>query len=588
MTSHHSAPAVKAVWPRQPTMNSYKLLVNKVTELPAKTMYIYDNIDQQLVDERVAQYRDQTRRFLEGQLSEDEFRPLRLMNGLYVQTHSPMLRISIPYGLLSSTQLRMLAHIARRYDKGFGHFTTRQNIQFNWVKLPEVPDILADLATVQMHAIQTSGNCIRNVTADQFAGIAKDEIEDPRPYCEIIRQWATFHPEFSYLPRKFKIAVTGAKSDRAATQIHDIGLRLVADANGEVGFEVLVGGGLGRTPIIGKVIRPWLAKAHLLSYLEAILRIYNQFGRRDNKYKARIKILVKDLGIDHFRELVDREWEHIKDSPLALTEAEIQRVAAFFAPPAYDEAAAQDQTLAQHLASNKAFATWHKYNTFEHKHAGYRAAYISLKTPGMAPGDITHEQLDYVAQLAEQFSRGMVRSTHHQNLVLSDVRQGDLYELWLSLKEQHLASPTIGTIADIVCCPGLDFCSLANAGSIGIAKQLHERFDDLDYVYDLGPLRLNMSGCMNSCAHQDVGNIGILGVDKKGEEWYQITLGGSSENDASLGDRLGPAVSKDKVVDAIETIVRTYVDVRHPDERFLDTYRRVGITPFKEAVYAHH
>ncbi|HRF62181.1 MAG TPA: nitrite/sulfite reductase [Candidatus Competibacter sp.] len=549
-------------------------------------MYQYDQYDQTLVDERVAQYRDQVRRYLAGELSDDEFRPLRLMNGLYIQRHAPMLRVAIPYGLLSSRQLRTLAHIARRYDKGFGHFSTRQNIQYNWPKLEETPDILAELAQVQMHAIQTSGNCIRNVTADHLAGVAKDEIEDPRIYCEVIRQWSTFHPEFSYLPRKFKIAVTGAANDRAAAQVHDIGLNLLRNERGEMGFRVLVGGGLGRTPIIGQVIREFLPQRDLLSYLEAILRIYNQHGRRDNLYKARIKILVKALGAKKFRDQVEAEWECIRESGLVLDQAEIERVRRFFTPPPYDPNAGRDPSFEQWLKGDNAFAIWMRHNVAEHKVEGYRNVFVALKEPSTPPGDITADQMDAVADLADRYSFGQIRATHHQNLLLADVCQADLYSLWHTLKTQGLASPVIGTLADMICCPGLDFCSLANASSISIARQINEKFDRLDYLYDLGELRLNMSGCMNACGHHHVGHIGILGVDKKGEEWYQISLGGCSENDVSLGDILGPSVPKTEVANTLERILQVYVAQREDGERFIDTFRRIGLEPFRVRAYA--
>ena len=549
-------------------------------------MYQYDQYDQTLVDERVAQYRGQVQRYLAGQLSEDEFRPLRLMNGLYIQRHAPMLRVAIPYGLLSSQQLRMLAHIARRYDRGFGHFTTRQNIQFNWPKLEETPDILAELAQVQMHAIQTSGNCIRNVTADHLAGVAPDEIEDPRLYCEIIRQWSTFHPEFSYLPRKFKIAVTGARHDRAAAQVHDIGLNLVRNEQGEIGFQVLVGGGLGRTPMIGHVIREFLPQRDLLSYLEAILRVYNQHGRRDNLYKARIKILVKALGPATFREQVEVEWEQIRDSGLVLDQAEIERVRHYFAPPNYQADAAADSSFEEYLKSDPAFATWVRHNVAEHKVAGYRNVFVALKDPEVPPGDITAEQMDAVADLADRYSFGQIRATHHQNLLLADVYQGDLYALWQALKVQKLAFPVIGTLADMICCPGLDYCSLANASSISVAEQINQKFDQLDTLYDLGEIRLNMSGCMNACGHHHVGHIGILGVDKKGEEWYQISLGGSSGNDAALGSILGPSVPKAEVANTLERILTVYVEQREEGERFIDTFRRIGLEPFRAHAYA--
>ena len=547
-------------------------------------MYRYDSYDQIIVNERVAQFRDQVRRYLAGELSDEEFRSLRLRNGVYMQRHAHMLRVAIPYGLLSSRQLRMLGYIARRYDQGYGHFTTRQNIQYNWPELADVPDILANLASVEMHAIQTSGNCVRNISADPLAGIAADELEDPRPYCEIMRQWSTFHPEFSWLPRKFKIAVTGASHDRAAVQLHDIGLYLVQNEQGETGFRVLVGGGMGRTPIIGYIVRDFLEKKYLLSYLEAILRVYNLEGRRDNIHKARIKILVKSLGQDKFREKVEAEWARIKDNVI-LDQKEIERVQGFFAPPAYDPAAAADKHFEQKLADDKAFATWVRRNTVDHKVPGYRAVFISLKAPGVPPGDMTADQMDVVAALADRCNFGEIRTTHDQNLLFSDIRQGDLYALWQALNEQGLATANIGTLNDMICCPGLDFCSLANAGSISIAKQINERFNDLDYLYDLGEIKLKMSGCMNACGHHHVGHIGILGVDKHGEEFYQITLGGSAENDAALGDRLGPAIAKADVAETIARIIDVFVANREGEERFLECYRRLGITPFKQRIY---
>jgi sulfite reductase (NADPH) hemoprotein beta-component len=549
-------------------------------------MYKYDNYDQTIVNERVNQFRDQTERFLAGKLSEDEFRPLRLMNGLYVQTHAPMLRVAIPYGLLSSKQLRMLAHISRKYDKSYAHFSTRQNLQYNWPAIETVPDILADLATVEMHAIQTSGNDIRNTTSDQFAGIAADELEDPRPYCEIIRQWSTLHPEFSYLPRKFKIAVSGAAHDRAAVKVHDIGLYLVKNDAGEVGFNVIVGGGLGRTPFIGPSIKPFLAKEDLLSYLEAILRVYNRFGRRDNMYKARIKILVNALGKEEFARQVEEEWLHIKDGVMKLDQKEIDRVKAYFAPPDYDASAADDTSFDAAKESNKAFSNWTKRNLFPHKVAGYSAVVVSLKAPDVPPGDVTDEQMDHIADLAEEYSYAEIVVTHDQNVVLPNIKQADLFSLWEKLAEKNLATPNIGLLTDMICCPGLDFCALANAGSIPIAKQINEKFDDLDYLHDIGDLKIKMSGCMNACGHHHVGHIGILGVDKKGIEFYQLTLGGSAENDAILGDRLGPAVAKEEVANVIAKLLDVYVEQRQQDEAFLETYRRVGITPFKERVYA--
>jgi sulfite reductase (NADPH) hemoprotein beta-component len=545
-------------------------------------MYRYDLTDKTLVRQRVAQFRDQTQRFLKGSLSEDEFRHLRLRNGLYIQRHAPMLRIAIPYGLLSTTQLRTLAKIARDYDRGYGHFTTRQNMQFNWPKLEQVPDILAELAEVEMHAIQTSGNCIRNITSDHLAGVTPDELEDPRPWCEIIRQWSTFHPEFSYLPRKFKIAVTGAPRDRAASLVHDIGVHIVRGPAGEPGFEILAGGGLGRTPIIGQVVRPFLPREHLLSYLEAILRVYNSEGRRDNLTKARIKILVRSLGIEEFTRRVEAEWELLRDGGLRVDNAQIERMRSFFNPPAY--LALPD--TAPDAGRETAFRAWYRYNTTAHKVAGYRAVYVSLKKPGVAPGDATDVQMDIIAELADRYSFGEVRVTHTQNLLLADVEQSRAYGLWQSLSRAGLATPNIGTLTDIICCPGLDFCSLANAGSIDVARLINERFDDYDYIYDLGEIDVKMSGCMNACGHHHVGNIGILGVDKGGEEWYQITIGGAAGADASLGSVIGPSVPKAQVAETIERLLEVYVEERTPEERFLDTVRRLGIKPFKERAYA--
>jgi len=545
-------------------------------------MYRYDLTDKTLVRQRVAQFRDQTQRFLKGALSEDEFKLLRLRNGLYIQRHAPMLRIAIPYGLLSAAQLRTLARIARDYDRGYGHFTTRQNLQFNWPKLEQVPDILAELAEVEMHAIQTSGNCIRNTTSDHLAGITPDELEDPRPWCEIIRQWSTFHPEFSYLPRKFKIAVTGAPQDRAASLVHDIGVHIVRNASGELGFEILAGGGLGRTPIIGQVVREFLPREHLLSYLEAILRVYNLEGRRDNLTKARIKILVRSLGIEEFTRRVEAEWELLRDGGLRVDAAQIERMRSFFNPPAY--LALPD--TAPEAGRETAFRAWYRYNTTAHKVPGYRAVYVSLKKPGVAPGDATDAQMDLIADLADRYSFGEVRVTHTQNLLLADVEQSRTYELWQSLERAGLATPNIGTLTDIICCPGLDFCSLANAGSIDVARLINERFDDYDYIYDLGEIDIKMSGCMNACGHHHVGNIGILGVDKGGEEWYQITIGGAAGADASLGSVIGPSVRKTQVPETIERLLEVYVEERDPEERFLDTVRRLGIKPFKERAYA--
>ncbi|MEI6707524.1 MAG: nitrite/sulfite reductase [Methylococcales bacterium] len=550
-------------------------------------MYQYNEIDQTLVDERVAQFRWQTEQFLKGELSEDRYRALRLRNGIYIQTHAPMLRVAIPYGLLHAKQIRKLAHIARTYDKNYCHFTTRQNVQFNWPKIEQTPDILAELATVQMHAIQTSGNCMRNTTSDHLAGVCVDEIEDPRPYCEVIRQWTTLHPEFDYLPRKFKIAVSGAVHDRAATQFHDVGLHLVKNEAGIVGFKVLVGGGLGRTPIIGRVIRPYLEQKHLLSYLEAILRIYNLFGRRDNKYKARIKILLKETGIEKFTAMVEQEWQLIKEGR-ELSADTVTAMKAHFIPPAYLPNAVGDKSFALYLASDSAFATWIKYNTAAHKVAGYKAVFLSLKAPDVPPGDVTDAQLDAIADLADRYSFSEVRTTHRQNLIFADVNQADLYPLWQQLNALKLATPNIGTATDIICCPGLDFCSLANASSIDVTKEINDALDDIDYVHDIGELKINFSGCMNGCAHQSVGHIGILGVDKKGTEWYQLTLGGSSDNEAAIGERLGPAVAKHEVTKAITTILDVYIQQRLEEESFLDTVKRVGISPFQEKVYANH
>ena len=551
-------------------------------------MYVYDQYDQTIVDQRVVQFRDQTERFLAGKLSEAEFLPLRLQNGLYVQRLAPMLRIAVPYGLLNSTQVRKLAEITRVFDKGYAHVSTRQNIQLNWPRLEDVPDILAELASVQMHAIQTSGNCIRNTTTDQYAGVATDELEDPRPYCEIIRQWSTLHPEFAFLPRKFKIAVCGTSQDRAAIRAHDIGVELVANESGNIGCRILAGGGLGRTPVIGSVVCEWLDRKHLLTYLEAILRVYNQNGRRDNKYKARIKILVKAMGIEAFRDAVEQEWAPIKDGPTTLTDEEIARAKSFFTEPPYaalDHGASQS-ALAAKTSDNPIFGNWVKRNTVEHRVDGYRIVNISLKATGFAPGDITDTQLELAADLADDFSFGEIRTTHQQNLVLADVQMDQLYPLWLRLQSAGLATPNLGYLTDMICCPGGDYCSLANAKSIPVAEAIQSRFDDLDYLYDLGPLELNISGCMNACGHHHIGHIGILGVDKKGQEFYQVCLGGSQSKDASIGKILGPSFGQEDMPDVIEKLLDTYVALREEDEIFLDTYRRVGIAPFKERVYA--
>jgi sulfite reductase (NADPH) hemoprotein beta-component len=552
-------------------------------------VYIYDSIDQTIIEDRVAQFRDQTRRFLAGRLSEDDFRPLRLQNGLYIQRHAPMLRIAIPYGMLASRQLRKLAHITRTYDRGTGHFSTRQNLQLNWPRLEDVPEILAELATVQMHAIQTSGNCIRNITADHFAGIAPDEIVNPLVWCEVVRQWSAFNPEFAYLPRKFKIAIAGAADDRAAVQVHDVGLHAVLNAQGEIGFRVLAGGGLGRTPILGAVIREFLPWQHLLTYLEAILRVYNRYGRRDNKWKARIKILVKDLTPAEFRDQVEAEWQYAKDGPSTLTEREVARIAGRFTRPAYEKLEALSSSYVLAIGRDKRFAAWARRNVHAHKIPGYAAVTLSLKKTGVPPGDATADQMDAVADLADRFSFGELRVTHEQNLLLADVRQSDLYAIWQEAQALELATPNIGLITNIISCPGGDYCSLANAKSIPVAEAIQRRFDDLDFVYDIGELDLNISGCMNSCGHHHIGHIGILGVDKQGAEFYQISVGGSQGNDASLGKVLGPSVSQEEVADVVEKLIQVYLDRRDSDaERFVDVVRRIGTEPFKEHVYGAH
>lgn len=549
-------------------------------------MYQYDEYDQRIVDERVAQFRDQTNRYLSGELSEDEFRPLRLQNGLYVQRYAPMLRIAIPYGNLRADQLRMLGHIARKYDRGYGHFSTRQNLQFNWPKLEDVPDILGLLSSVQMHAIQTSGNCIRNVTADPFAGVAGDEHIDPRPWCEIVRQWSTFHPEFAYLPRKFKIAVNGAEQDRAIIRAHDIGLDLVRAAGGDIGFRVLVGGGLGRTPIIGEEVSGFVPWQQILNYCEAVLRVYNLHGRRDNAYKARIKILVKALGVEEFARQVEAEFVHLKDGPSTLTQAEIDRVSSRFDDPELPPEPAHDEAYTAHLASDKAFANWVGRNVRAHKAQGYTSVLLSLKKHGVAPGDITAEQFDAVADLADRHAFGEARSTHEQNLVLASVRQADLYAVWQQASAAGLATPNIGLLTDIIACPGGDFCALANAKSIPIANAIQARFDDLDYLHDIGEIEVNISGCMNACGHHHVGHIGVLGVDKNGSEWYQVTIGGEQGNRAALGKVIGPSFAAAEMPDVVSSLINTYAENRHPDERFIDTVRRLGIEPFKTRVYA--
>ncbi|ARP80608.1 sulfite reductase [Bordetella genomosp. 8] len=563
-------------------------------------MYVYDPIDQQLVEERVAQFRDQTQRFLAGQLSEDDFRTLRLQNGLYIQRHAPMLRVAIPYGMLTSRQLRMLGHIARTYDRGYGHFSTRQNMQFNWPKLEDVPDILAELATVQMHAIQTSGNCIRNTTTDHFAGVAPDEVTNPLVWCEIIRQWSMLHPEFAFLPRKFKIAVSGAHEDRAAVGVHDIGLQALQQ-DGVVGFRVWVGGGMGRTPIVGKQISPFVAWYDLLTYLQAVLRVYNLHGRRDNKYKARIKILVKDLTPEVFAQQVEQEWAYLKDGPNKLAQADLDRIADRFTWPAYDAAAAQDHDPTDTLAAaDPAFGRWLRKNVRPHRVAGYASVTLSLKPTGTPPGDVTADQMDAIAALADDYSFGEMRVSHEQNLILADVRRSRLYELWNALKPLKLATPNIGLLTNIIACPGGDFCALANAVSIPVADAIQRRFDDLDYLFEIGELDLNISGCINACGHHHVGHIGILGVDKAGEEWYQVTIGGRQNgagdnlNDvdplraggAAIGRIIGPSFARDEVPGVVETLIHTYLRLRDSEEeRFVDVVGRVGIDPFKADVY---
>ncbi|WP_306475564.1 nitrite/sulfite reductase [Methyloversatilis sp.] len=548
-------------------------------------MYHYDEYDHTLVLERVAQYRDQLQRNLAGELSDDEFRPLRLQNGLYIQRHAPMLRVAIPYGMLSSTQLRKLSDIGRRYDRGYGHFSTRQNMQFNWPKLEDTGDILAELATVEMHAIQTSGNCIRNITTDPFAGVAQDEIVDPRPYCEVLRQWSTFHPEFAFLPRKFKIAVSGTLEDRAVTYAHDVGLQLYRDEKGEVLARVIVGGGMGRTPILGSVIHEALPWQHLPTYLDAVLRVYNRYGRRDNAYKARIKILVKAIGAEAFARQVDEEWTLERDGIATVTQAELDRASAAFTDPDAPERPATDAGFDAKRASDPAFARWVSRCVRGHKRPGYRAVTLSLKPTGVAPGDISCEQMDALADLADRYSFGELRVSHEQNVVLADVALADLYELWLGARAHGLATPNIGLLTDIICCPGGDFCSLANAKSIPIAQAIQEAFENLDYLYDVGDLELNISGCMNSCGHHHVGHIGILGVDKTGSEWYQVSIGGSQGNQTSLGDVIGPSFAAEEVPDVVTKLVDTYVEHRTPEERFIDTVRRIGMAPFKARVY---
>lgn len=550
-------------------------------------MYVYDEHDRQILAERVAQFRHQTARALAGDLAEEEFLPLRLQNGLYVQRLAPMLRICVPYGMLRSEQLRRLAKVSRDYDKGYAHFTTRQNVQLNWPALEDVPDILAELAEVEMHANQTSGNCIRNTTTDQFAGAQSDEIVDPRPYCEIIRQWSTYHPEFAFLPRKFKVAVNASEhTDRAAVQVHDIGLETVRNDAGDLGFKVYVGGGLGRTPMVGPVIREYLPELDLLTYLEAILRVYNRYGRRDNKYKARIKILVKALTPEGFADKVEDEWSHIKDSPSRLTHEAIARIQAYFTEPGYAALEDNPEALVQARAESKAFDKWVTRNVDAHKKPGYAIVTLTMKKTGTPPGDVSDRQLEQIADVADRYSFGEARVTHQQNAVLADVRQDELYDLWQAIKPMGFATANLNTLTDIICCPGGDYCALANAKSIPIAESIQRKFDNLDYVYDLGNIDLNISGCMNACGHHHVGHIGVLGVDKKGEEFYQISLGGSAQRDAAIGKLLGPSFASEHMPEVIEKIINVYVENRTEEEAFLDTYRRIGIVPFKERVYA--
>jgi len=552
-------------------------------------MYLYDEFDRAVVAERVAEFRDQVERRLSGALTEDEFKPLRLMNGVYLQLHAYMLRVAIPYGSLSSDQLRTLAHVARRYDRGYGHFTTRQNIQFNWIKLEDMPKVLETLAETHLHAMQTSGNCIRNVTSDQWAGVAPDEVEDPRVYAEILRQHSTMHPEFSYLPRKFKIAVTAADHDRAAIRVHDIGLRLHRNEAGEVGFEVVVGGGLGRTPFIGKTIKAFLPKRDLLSYIEAVLRVYNLSGRRDNIYKARIKILVHELGAEAFAAAVEEEWAAIKDGALVLDDVIIADIAARFRYPDYESLPDESDALKAQRVADRKFDTWYGNSVAPHKVRGHAIVTLSLKPVGAPPGDATADQMDAIADLADRYSFGEIRVGHEQNLVLPHVRQRDLPALFAALDAIGVATPNVGLVSDIIACPGLDYCSLANTRSIPVAQELTRRFRNIESAHNIGRLHINISGCINACGHHHVGHIGILGVEKNGEEFYQITLGGRADEDAKLGTLLGPAVPYEQVADVIEDVVAAYVELRsRPDELFIDTVKRIGVEPFKERVYAAH
>ncbi|MBS0349244.1 MAG: nitrite/sulfite reductase [Proteobacteria bacterium] len=548
-------------------------------------MYRYNETDQRLVDDRVVQFRDQMARFLDGRLAEDEFRPLRLQNGLYIQRHAPMLRVAVPYGTLAAYQLRKLADIARRYDRGYGHFTTRSNIQFNWVRLEETPDILAELAAVQMHAIQTSGNCIRNITTDQFAGVAADELFDPRPYCEIVRQWSTLAPEFLFLPRKFKIAIAGGEEDRAAVRFHDIGARARVAEDGRIGFQVFVGGGLGRTPMVGQCLRDFLPREELLNYFEAILRVYNRYGRRDNKYKARIKILVKDLTLDGFAREVEEEWAWSRGGPGVIAEQTFDDMSAFFTRSDLPPVDAADPVYVAALASNRAFARWVERNVADHRDPGRAIVTLSLKKAGSPPGDATAEQMDGVAELAERFGAGEIRVSHEQNLVLPHVARRDLPALWEGARALGLATPNIGLLTDVVCCPGGDFCSLANARSIPVAAAVQQRFEDLDYQFDIGPLELNMSGCVNACGHHHIGHIGILGVDKNNEEYYQVTIGGREGTRAAIGKVIGPAFAAQQIPYVIQRLLEVYLALRHEGELFIDAVERLGLEPFKTRVY---
>jgi sulfite reductase (NADPH) hemoprotein beta-component len=552
-------------------------------------MYRYDEFDHQLVNERVAQFGSQVARRLSGELTEDEFKPLRLMNGVYLQLHAYMLRIAIPYGTLSSRQLRMLAHIGRAYDRGYGHFTTRQNLQFNWPALKDVPDILKDLASVEMHCIQTSGNCIRNVTSDQYAGAAKNEIEDPRVVSEIIRQWSTFHPEFSFLPRKFKIAVSGTPDDRAAIRVHDIGIQIVQDAAGQIGYEIYVGGGLGRTPMIAKKIADFIPKEDLLAYLEAIMRVYNMYGRRDNMYKARVKILVHEIGAEEMKRQVDAEFVELrKAGTLHLPQEEVDRIQVYFQSPTLETLPDESTELNKAVLADPDFANWVKANTAEHRTPGYAIVNISLKPIGGTPGDCSSDQMDAIADIAEKLSFDEIRVTHEQNLTLAHVRKKDLHAVYEALKAHDLATPNINLITDQIACPGLDYCSLANARSIPIAQRISERFSDIARQHEIGEMKINTSGCINACGHHHVGHIGILGVDKKGVEYYQVTIGGAADEKTAVGDIVGPAFTEEEIIDAVEKIVNIYLDKRETGERFIDTYRRIGLAPFKENLYATH